>query len=106
MRFVPLPPLAEQKRIVAKVGELMALCHRLEAQQQGRELHQAALTRAAIARFDEAPTPANLSYLFHNSYSINPSDLRKTILNLAVQVSEPRTIRQTHLALYRRSTDT
>jgi type I restriction enzyme S subunit len=80
-----LPPLAEQKRIVAKVDELMALCDRLEAQLQERETRQAALARAALARFADAPTPANLKLLFHDSFTITPADLRKTILTLAVQ---------------------
>lgn len=82
---IPLPPLAEQKRIVAKVDELMALCDRLEAQQQERDTRQAALVRASLARFTEAPTPANLQFLFHPAYEVSPADLRKTILTLAVQ---------------------
>jgi type I restriction enzyme S subunit len=82
---VVLPPLAEQKRIVAKVDELMALCDRLEAQQQERTTRHNALTRASLARFADAPTPANLPFLFHSSYAIPPADLRKSILTLAVQ---------------------
>ncbi len=82
---IPLPPLAEQKRIVAKVDELMALCDRLEAQQQEREEQASKLARASLARFADAPTPANLHFLFHSSFSIHPSDLRKSILTLAVQ---------------------
>ncbi|MFZ4779248.1 MAG: restriction endonuclease subunit S, partial [Terrimicrobiaceae bacterium] len=82
---VMLPPLAEQKRIVAKVDELMALCDRLDAQQQERETQHAALARASLARFADAPTPANLNLLFHSSFNIHPSSLRKSILTLAVQ---------------------
>lgn len=80
-----LPPLAEQKRIVAKVDELMALCDRLEAQQKQREAQQAALVQASLTRFIDAPTPANLEFLFHKSYAVDPAELRKTILTLAVQ---------------------
>jgi type I restriction enzyme S subunit len=81
----PLPPLAEQKRIVAKVDELMALCDRLALQQQERETRHAALARASLARFADAPIPTNLPFLFHPSYAIPPADLRKSILTLAVQ---------------------
>jgi len=82
---IPVPPPFEQKRIVAKVDELMALCDRLEAQQQERETRHASLARASLARFADAPTPANLPFLFHPSYAIPPADLRKSILTLAVQ---------------------
>jgi type I restriction enzyme, S subunit len=82
---LPLPPFAEQRRIVAKLDKLMVLCDRLEAQQQERETRHAPLARALLARFADAPTRANLDLLFHKSYSVSPADLRKTILSLAVQ---------------------
>jgi type I restriction enzyme S subunit len=82
---IPLPPLAEQARIVAKVNELMAVCDRLDGQLQERETRHTVLTRAALARFTEAPTSANLELLFHDSFTIEPADLRKTIISLAVQ---------------------
>ena len=49
--LIPLPPLAEQHRIIAKVDELMALCDRLEtqlttAQTESRRLLEAALHEA------------------------------------------------------------
>ena len=82
---IPLPPLTEQKRIVAKVDALMAQCDRLEAQLRERDTRQADLARAALARFSEAPTPENLDLIFHDSFTLTPADLRKTILTLAVQ---------------------
>jgi type I restriction enzyme S subunit len=51
---VPLPPLAEQRRIVAKIDELMALCDQLEAQLtttqiDSRRLMEAVLRDALVA---------------------------------------------------------
>lgn len=81
----PLPPLAEQKRIVAKVDELMELCDRLEAEQAEREAKHAHLARAALVRFADAPTPANLTLVFHDSYTIDPADLRESIITMAMR---------------------
>jgi type I restriction enzyme S subunit len=51
---VPLPPLAEQKRIVAKVAELMALCDDLEARQNKQRETAARLTTAALGALTSA----------------------------------------------------
>ncbi len=45
---VPLPPLAEQHRIVAKVNELMALCDRLKADLAESRTRQARLSTTLI----------------------------------------------------------
>ncbi len=83
LKEVPVPLVSGP--VLCRIDELMALCDRLEAQQQERETRHAALARASLARFADAPTPANLNLIFHSSYSIPPADLRKSILTLAVQ---------------------
>ena len=52
---IPLPPLAEQHRIVTKVDELMALCDRLEAQLTTTQTESRRLLEAVL---HEALAPA------------------------------------------------
>lgn len=91
---LPLPPLAEQHRIVAKVDELMRLCDQLEAQQttQG-EAHERlvaalldSLTQSADAQAfadNWARLAEHFELLFDTPESI--AKLKQTLLQLAVQ---------------------
>ena len=91
----PLPPLAEQHRIVAKVDELMALCDRLEEARKTREETRNKLTAASLGRLTAADTtpedfPAHARFALETlpTLTFRPDQiktLRQTILNLAVQ---------------------
>ena len=57
---IPLPPIQEQSRIVAKVDELMALCDKLETQQQTRRKLQNNLRQSTLQAVASATSPHEL----------------------------------------------
>lgn len=90
---IPLPPLAEQHRIVAKVDELMALCDQLEQQQEDSVRTHGTLVQTLLGALTAASErgqfpqawqriEANFDTLFTTESSID--QLKQTILQLAV----------------------
>ncbi len=92
-----LPPLPEQKRIVARVDELMNRCDELESRQKERNARHTVLVSSCLHALT-APTsslslhPSSFSTILQpssfNLLATTPAsvaELRKTILQLAVQ---------------------
>lgn len=92
--LIPLPPLAEQKRIVEKVDELMGLCDRYEAAKKTRDNLRQKLRGSAIASLMNAETDEELDVAWafvrnnwHNlsQYPEDVNSLRQSALKLAFQ---------------------
>jgi type I restriction enzyme S subunit len=90
---IPLPPLAEQRRIVAKIDQLMARCDELEKLRSDRTHALITVHTAAIDRLLTAQDSHDFSTAWHfitqhfgELYSVKATvaELRKTILQLAV----------------------
>jgi len=90
---IPLPPLAEQRRLVAKIDQLMSRCDELEKLRGDRNqkritIHTAALDRLLTAKESNDFSTAwrFITQHFGELYSVkeNVVELRKAILQLAV----------------------
>jgi type I restriction enzyme S subunit len=91
--FVPVPPLNEQHRIVAKVDELMALCDRLDAKQADAESAHTQLVQALLDSLIQASDATGfatnwqlLAEHFHSLFTTEHSidAFKQTLLQLAV----------------------
>lgn len=87
--LVPLPPLPEQYRIVARIDQLMARCDELEKLRKAREAQRLAVHIAAIKQLLDTPDGSVWEFIqqhFGELYTVkeNVAELRKAILQLAV----------------------
>ncbi len=90
----PVPPIAEQRRIVARVDELMTICDRLEGAQAKRERRRDRLVVASLERLNNGADAEESREYTHFHLSNLPrlaarpehiQQLRQSILNLAVR---------------------
>ena len=93
--LAPVPPLAEQYRIIAKVNELMMLCDRLQSERTEREVTRDRMTAASLSRLN-APDPDPATFQNHAAFALENltplttrpdqiKHLRQTILDLAIR---------------------
>lgn len=93
LEVIGLPPLAEQKRILKKIDQLMARCDALENLRNEREKKRLATHAAALSQLLDTTVNGSaddpwvfISQYFGDLYAVkeNVTELRKAILQLAI----------------------
>jgi restriction endonuclease S subunit len=91
--LITLPPIAEQRRIVAKVDELMELCNKLEA---AKDFEDRCRTEFTLSTLDSLTSREGVDYSHSTEFALNNIEtlthevtqikaLKKLIIELAVQ---------------------
>ena len=88
----PLPPLAEQHRIVARVDDLMSLCDQLEAAKAEREKSRDSLVAASLERLNQ-PAENKETFREHANFAFNKLPL------ITTQAAHIKLLRQTIIKL-------
>ncbi len=92
--LLPLPPLPEQRRIVARIDQLMVRCDELEKLRAEQGKKRIKTHTSALSRLLSAPNKKDfdlswqfITRYFSDLYSVmeNVAELRKAILQLAMQ---------------------
>jgi type I restriction enzyme S subunit len=96
---IPLPPLPEQHRIVAKVDELMALCDELEAARGEREARRDRLVAASLHRLQTAPATADEAADAEEPALPLPAAARFHLDHLSHLVTRPEHVKQLRQAI-------
>lgn len=91
--ILPLPPLNEQKRIVAKINDLMVRCDEMERLKKEQQEKQLKINKSALHQLMETSNKSSFSSAFNfitNNFSSlygvkeNVDELKKSILQLAM----------------------
>lgn len=87
---IPIPPRAEQRRIIAKMDELMNLCDRLAVAREAREATRDRVTTSVLSRLEASPEHDAMRLASDvvpqlTAHSAQIARLRATLLELAVR---------------------
>lgn len=92
--FIPLPPLEEQKRIVAKVDELMALCNEIENTNQKTNHTKLTYLKSLTKNISDGAINKDKQAILTSAFAKAPKntegiqELKKVCINFGIQMDQ------------------